>query len=172
MNPIIVWVAQGFYAGRLPVTPGSFGSLVGIAWVALLLSTRTVWAYASISLLAVFCSVWLCGKAEKILGQTDPSSVVFDEIVAIPFCFAGWLLLTGWDQDRLPGPESLFAANGWIWTLGIFFAFRFFDILKPWPVRQSQLLPGGWGVTIDDLAAAGYVNLVVLAAWGAQVRFS
>jgi phosphatidylglycerophosphatase A len=40
-----------------------------------------------------------------------------------------------------------------------------FDIIKPWPVRQSQALPGGWGITVDDVLAAGYVNLVV---WGAS----
>jgi phosphatidylglycerophosphatase A len=46
---------------------------------------------------------------------------------------------------------------------GVFAAFRLFDILKPWPVRQSQVLPGGWGITIDDLLAAVYVNLLFLA---------
>jgi phosphatidylglycerophosphatase A len=39
-------------------------------------------------------------------------------------------------------------------------AFRFFDVLKPWPVRQSQSLPGGWGVTMDDMLAAVYVNFL------------
>ena len=46
----------------------------------------------------------------------------------------------------------------------VFGAFRFFDVLKPWPVKQSQSLPGGWGVVVDDLLAAVYVNVVVLAA--------
>jgi phosphatidylglycerophosphatase A len=49
-------------------------------------------------------------------------------------------------------------------SIGIFALFRFFDILKPWPVRQSQKLPGGWGVTVDDVLAAGYVNIVALVA--------
>jgi phosphatidylglycerophosphatase A len=47
-------------------------------------------------------------------------------------------------------------------TFGVFAAFRFFDIVKPWPVRQSQSLPGGWGITVDDVLAAGYVNVTIL----------
>ena len=50
-------------------------------------------------------------------------------------------------------------------TLGVFALFRFFDVLKPWPVQQSQSLPGGWGVTIDDVLAAIYVNLAVLLVY-------
>ena len=53
----------------------------------------------------------------------------------------------------------------WPLTLGVFALFRFFDVVKPWPVRQSQSLPGGWGVTVDDALAAVYVNLTVLAAY-------
>jgi phosphatidylglycerophosphatase A len=45
---------------------------------------------------------------------------------------------------------------------GVFVAFRLFDVWKPWPVRQSQTLAGGWGVTIDDALAAVYVNVVVV----------
>ena len=46
--------------------------------------------------------------------------------------------------------------------------FRFFDIAKPWPVRQSQVLPGGWGITIDDVLAAVYVNGVVLLVYAGK----
>lgn len=46
-----------------------------------------------------------------------------------------------------------------------FLLFRLFDIWKPWPVRQSQRLPGGWGIVVDDLLAAVYVNATVVAVW-------
>jgi phosphatidylglycerophosphatase A len=48
----------------------------------------------------------------------------------------------------------------WKITLAILFAFRVFDILKPWPVGRSQRLPGGWGVTVDDILAAIYVAVI------------
>jgi phosphatidylglycerophosphatase A len=70
-----------------------------------------------------------------------------------------------------PGQEQLFTGNGWWVVGGIFVAFRLFDIVKPWPVRGSQALPGGWGITVDDFLAAAYVNLVTLAALAAGRLF-
>jgi phosphatidylglycerophosphatase A len=113
--------------------------------------------------LGVFVSVWLCGFAEDLLRQKDPGSVVLDEVVALPVCFASWIGLRLWKTGALPGPDYFFSKSNWLAVFGVVAAFRLFDIWKPWPVRQSQSLPGGWGITIDDLLAAGYVNLVVLA---------
>ena len=106
-------------------------------------------------------SVWLCGEAEIILNETDPGSVVLDEIIAIPVCFAAWTWHYHLHHGIFPQISNM-TQTDWFWILGIFAAFRFFDIAKPWPVRQSQNLPGGWGVTIDDLLAAVYVNLITL----------
>ena len=53
----------------------------------------------------------------------------------------------------------------------LFVLFRLFDIAKPWPIRGSQSLPGGWGVTVDDLLAAAYVNVIVLAVFLAKQWF-
>jgi phosphatidylglycerophosphatase A len=163
-NPLL-WVAQGFMTGRSPVAPGTVGSLLGIPWVALLLWPGTPWTYALGALAGIALSVWLCGVAEQLLGETDPPSVVLDEIVAFPLCFTGWLILSHWGRGLPVGPTSLVSEGNWKWTIGIYIAFRVFDIAKPWPVRQSQNLPGGWGVTVDDLLAAVYVNLVVLLVW-------
>jgi phosphatidylglycerophosphatase A len=116
------------------------------------------------SLLAIACSVWFCGQAEQILGQTDPGSVVLDEIAAMPVCFVGWLILAGWPAGSSAG-ASLITDGRWRWTLGIYVLFRVFDVLKPWPVKQSQALPGGWGVTADDLLAALYVNVAIALVW-------
>jgi len=62
----------------------------------------------------------------------------------------------------MPEWRSFFSETTWHWSLLIVLLFRLFDIAKPWPVGPSQTLPGGWGVTIDDLLAALYVNLVML----------
>ena len=157
-----LWVAQGFGVGRIPFAPGTIGSLVGLAWLALLLCAHS-WLIFAIGCLAGFAlSVWLCGEGEKLLNQKDPGSVVMDEITAIPMCFIAAMLLAISRQNAWPGPDFFFAGPHWLETAAIFGLFRFFDIVKPWPVRQSQALPGGWGVTIDDVLAAVYVNLVVL----------
>ena len=68
----------------------------------------------------------------------------------------------------MPGAAYFFSARTWPLTLGVFAAFRLFDVAKPWPVYQSQSLHGGWGVTIDDVLAAVYVNLVVLLVYAAR----
>ncbi|MFO1500750.1 MAG: phosphatidylglycerophosphatase A [Verrucomicrobiota bacterium] len=167
MNGFLLWVAQGFYSGRIPFAPGTFGSCVGLAWAAVLLAFG-LWGYCLGAVLGALVSIRVCGQAERIIGQTDPGSVVLDEIVAMPFCFAAWIGMHLAKTGQFPSPSDLFITQTWWLTLATFAAFRFFDITKPWPVKQSQRLPGGWGVTIDDLLAAGYVNLLVLV--GAALR--
>jgi phosphatidylglycerophosphatase A len=158
----MLFIAQGFGFGRIPVAPGTFGSLLGLGWFVLLLLAGNIWVLLLGTLVGIGVSVWLCGAAEKKLGQKDPSSVVLDEITAMPVCFFSWACVCLWKTDTLPGPEDLVSGNHWIMTLSVFAAFRFFDVVKPWPVRQSQALPGGWGITLDDVLAALYVNVVVL----------
>jgi len=159
---LIVWVAQGFGAGRIPVAPGTFGSVVGVGWLLLLLLPRNSWFFSSMVILTAFGSVWICGIVEKLLNQTDPPSVVLDEIIAVPFCFAGWIGLYYARNGSMPSPDYFFQGTTWPLTLAVVLAFRIFDVWKPWPIRQSQRLSGGWGVTIDDLLAALYVNLVTM----------
>ncbi|HEY3861381.1 MAG TPA: phosphatidylglycerophosphatase A [Verrucomicrobiae bacterium] len=156
-----LWIAQGFGAGRIPFAPGTFGSVVGLGWLAALMCLKSWPLFIAGNVAAVALSVWLCGEGERLLGRKDPGSVVLDEIVAIPICFAAWLVSAWAPHHAWPGAAFLW--QHWASSIGIFALFRFFDILKPWPVRQSQNLPGGWGVTVDDVLAAVYVNAVVLA---------
>jgi phosphatidylglycerophosphatase A len=128
----------------------------------MLVATGNFWAYLAGAIEGIAFSIWLCDDAERILDQKDPGSVVLDEIIAIPFCFLPWVATEWWRTDSLPMLTSFFTGRAlWI-TLGIVALFRVFDIWKPWPVRQIQRLPGGWGVTIDDLLAAVYVALISL----------
>ena len=163
-----LWIAQGFGVGRIPVAPGTFGSLVGMLWLGLLLMTRSLWLFAAGTIAGIALSVWLCDVAEKTLGQKDPGSVVLDEIAALPVCFFAWVTIRLCQTGSLPGFAYFVSAQTWPLTLGVFVACRFFDIAKPWPVRQSQSLPGGWGITIDDVLAAVYVNVVVLLVYAGR----
>ena len=163
LKPLLLWLAQGFGVGRIPFAPGTFGSLVGLLWFVLLLATGSIWIYLAGCVAGFFISVWLCGVAEKILRQRDPGSVVMDEITAIPVCCLAWVFNEWHRRGTLPSPEVFFAhRQGWMLIAVVFALFRLFDIWKPWPVRQSQSLPGGWGVTVDDFLAALYVALVTL----------
>lgn len=160
--PLSLWIAQGFGVGWIPFAPGTFGSLVGLAWFALLVSTGNFWAYLAGCIEGIAFSIWLCDDAEKILGETDPGSVVLDEIIAIPFCFLPWVTSEWWSGGTFPGVDYFFTGPALWMTFGLIVLFRVFDIWKPWPIRQIQRLPGGWGVTVDDLLAAVYVALLSL----------
>jgi phosphatidylglycerophosphatase A len=157
-----VFVAQGFGIGKVPFAPGTFGSLLGLVWFAMLIATGNFWAYLAGAIEGIAFSIWLCDDAEKILDKKDPGSVVLDEIIAIPFCFLPWVTSEWWHDGTLPVLSQFFTGRALWFTIGIVALFRLFDIWKPWPIRQVQRLPGGWGVTIDDLLAAVYVALVSL----------
>lgn len=160
-----LWIAQGFGLGRIGVAPGTFGSLLGLGWFILLLATGHLWSMVLAAVLGLAGSVWLCGYGERSLGEKDPSSVVLDEITAMPLCFAVSICLHVSRTGALPAPTYYFSKSTWVLSAGTFVAFRLFDIWKPWPVRQSQRLSGGWGITVDDVLAAAYVNVVVLAVY-------
>ena len=153
MNAFLLWVAQGFGVGRIPVAPGTIGSVVGLGWFALLLLTGNFWLFLGGTVLGLAFSVWLCGVGEKILRQTDPGSIVLDEIAAIPVCFLGLIVHAFWKSGALLPPAAFFSKQHLWLPLVAFGAFRFFDILKPWPISAAERLPGGLGVMMDDVLA-------------------
>jgi len=162
-----LWIAQGFGIGRIPFAPGTFGSVLGLGWFLALVYFQSWTVFIVGNLLGMAVSVWLCGEAERILKKTDPGSVVIDEIIAIPLCFIWWLVAAG--AHGMPGPESFL--RRWIGCVAVFALFRLFDVTKPWPVRQSQSLAGGWGVTIDDVLAAVYVNVAAVIIYYFAPKF-
>lgn len=161
MNGVILWLAQGFGVGRIPVAPGTFGSIVGLVWFYVLLLPKSPLVFVLGAVVSIAASIWLCGEGEKILGQRDPGSIVVDEIIAIPICFGSWLAQLYFKNGFWPAPNYFCSGTPLAMSLAVFTLFRVFDVWKPWPVKQSQHLAGGWGVTIDDVLAAVYVNIVV-----------
>jgi len=162
-DKLTVFVAQGFGIGRIPFAPGTWGTLLGMGWMMAVWHLMTtsggaLTAYAALTL-SIPISTWICARAEQVLNENDPGSIVLDEIVALPFAFIIYFL----NFKIAPGVEHFATPVGMIALAVGFTLFRFFDIWKPWPVRQSQSLPGGWGVVMDDVLAAVYVNLVALA---------
>lgn len=157
-----LWIARGFDTGLFPIAPGTIGTLVGVLWTLVLIAPGNLFIFATGCALGVPVSVWLCGEAEKILRSRDPGPVVLDEIIAVPICCVSWLIILALRIDHWPGANDVFESGGWIFFTAVFILFRTFDILKPAPVRQSQDLAGGLGVTIDDVLAAVYVNIVMV----------
>jgi phosphatidylglycerophosphatase A len=138
-----VWLATGVGIGLVTLAPGTIGGLWGLplTW-ALGHWEPTVQKTAIVAL--VFVAVAICTLAAKALGgDKDPQAVVLDEIVALPIAYWGV-------YDR-----SLA-----VWAAG-FLLFRLFDITKPFPARQAERLPTGWGIVADDCIAAIYACLAL-----------
>ncbi len=129
--------------GKILPAPGTWGSLLGVAYAAsLLLGLKLgMIEILIVSLVASYLAVAICGDAEVRLGRSDPGEIILDEFVAIPFCFLGWSRLTVGISD------------GVVLLVG-FMLFRFFDIVKPLGISRLQRWPAGWGVVVDDVAAA------------------
>ena len=163
-NNIILLLAQGLGTGLVPFAPGTFGSILGMFWFIGLIFFQNLYFFLIMQVISFFISVYLCGKAEKILGTPDPGSVVLDEIVAIPLCFTIPVLLYVYQHNCIPDISYFFIGKTyWLGITG-FILFRFFDIIKPWPIRGSQKLPAGLGITIDDLLAGLWTSFLLGAA--------
>ena len=138
--------------GKIPIAPGTWGSLVALLlWWFLLPLNLPI---QGILILIAFLLGWIGTHFyEKWNQRHDPKEVVIDELVGM------WLTLLGAHK------------NISIFIIG-FFLFRLFDIWKPFPIRWlDQKVPGAFGTMIDDVLAAGfaYVSLKLIVAWGLPV---
>ncbi len=139
---IIMFFATGFYTGYSPFAPGTFGTLPGLllCWV---ISFFSLWiAVAALSVFILF-SIFIADQAETITGHKDPGLIVIDE-------------MAGMGATLLGLPFTLTTA-----VIG-FLVFRFFDILKPFPIGYlEKKFTGGLGITIDDVAAGIIGNILL-----------
>ncbi len=136
-------LAQGGGVGRVPVAPGTAGTLLAVPlYLALTAAAAAAglspYGYAAVVLALAAAGVWLCGVAERELGTHDHPSVVWDEIVGY--------LVTMW-----------LAPPGWGWVVIGFVLFRLFDIWKPFPIGAlERRVRGGLGTMLDDILAGLY----------------
>ncbi len=138
------FLAIGFGAGLARYAPGTMGTLVAIPLGLLLklLPPALFWAVLAVLFLV---GISLCGAASRMLRRHDPGNIVWDEMVGY------WLTVA-------------FVPVSWVWWLAAFVAFRLFDILKPWPIRQlERYFGGGLGIMLDDVVAAVYAMAVLWA---------
>ena len=135
-------LAFGFGSGLSAIVPGTLGTLAAVP-IYLLLVKLPLWLYALCLLFASAVGVHLCGYASERLEVHDHKGIVWDE-------FAGfWLTM-------LAIPPS------WQNILAGFVLFRFFDMLKPWPISLADKnIHGGFGIMFDDILA-GLASLVIL----------
>ena len=140
MKRFCLFVATGFGLGLVaPVAPGTIGSIPGVL---LSFATTQLPAWLQIPVCTAFAilAIPFCDVAEQVLGVKDDGRIVADEWMLYPLAVIGLPL----------------ASLPW-WSILVFFCVvRAVDILKPWPARGLQAIPGGRGIVIDDFVANLY----------------
>jgi phosphatidylglycerophosphatase A len=132
--------------GYIPLAPGTFGSLVGVAifWALTRVAAGSILVIVAI-LAFIFAGIWAGTRTEEISGRKDPGKIVVDEVAGqlialFPLVFVKWGVTT---------------------VMLSFILFRFFDIVKPYPANKLQELEGGVGVMCDDLVAGAYAAIIM-----------
>jgi len=143
VKKLAVFLATGCGIGLfVPFAPGTFGSLPGVA-LAYWTTTLPFALQVPLCLALTLMAIPICGAAERFFGIKDDGRISADEWMLYPIALIGIPL----------------AALPW-WSMLVFFCVvRAVDIVKPWPCRRLQAIPGGRGVVVDDF----FANLYSLA---------
>ena len=137
-------LAFGFGAGLSPYAPGTIGTLIAVPIVILVAQFGWI-THLAFALAACFGGVYLCGESARRLDVHDHPGIVWDEIA-------------GYTVTMLAAPTEP------LWLLVGFLLFRFFDIVKPSPIREADhSLRGGLGIMLDDIIAGVFAGAILLA---------
>lgn len=142
MRHPVHFLSLGFGSGLSPFAPGTLGTLAALplVWLAADLSLLYL---GLIAVLSFLFGIWICAQTTKALGVHDHPAIVWDEFVGY------WMTM-------------MLVPKTWPWLLAGFACFRFFDIVKPWPIAWvDRRIRGGLGVMLDD-AIAGVQAAAVL----------
>ncbi|MGC2420596.1 MAG: phosphatidylglycerophosphatase A [Candidatus Acidiferrales bacterium] len=174
--------------GYIPIAPGTFGSLAGLVLVTLPFFSVVAFTLISgdftiatsgsrvldpILLTHIFVAaataaigVWSANRAAAFWREKDPQRVVIDEVSGQHLAIVlGCALPVWWKPAQMMwGPGTfgyitMHSALSWKYLLVGFILFRVFDIWKPFPARQAERLPGGWGIMADDWIAGIYAAM-------------
>ncbi len=141
----VLFLAFGFGSGLAKKAPGTFGTLAAIP-VYWLFSQTGIIFYSVLTVIVTVAGVWICGLAAEKLDEHDFGGIVWDEIAG--YLITLWLVPFSW-QAVVVG----------------FVLFRFFDIIKPWPIKWiDQKVHGGLGIMLDDVLAAVFAGALLLLA--------
>ena len=140
----VCFIGFGFGTGLAPKAPGTFGTLPALFIAGLLLGCGLgKFGLAVLSVILFFIGIWICDVTERSIGVHDYGGIVWDEIAAMMLVLAC-------------------VPQGLGWWLAAFAAFRFFDAVKPPPIRWfDQKVRGGFGVMLDDFIAALFATAAV-----------
>lgn len=134
--------ALGFGSGLSPRAPGTFGTIAAMP-IYYVMSGLPLAAYIPLVFVLLIAGIFICGQSARLMQVHDHPGIVWDEIV-------GYLITMTATPD------------GWMWMIVGFILFRFFDIVKPWPLNWiDRKVGGGLGIMLDDVIA-GIVSCLLM----------
>lgn len=145
LRSFAIFVATGALSGYFPFAPGTVGSVVGLVLYAGVRSSGGRVLEAATIVVVALVGCWASFEAERHFGREDPGQVVVDEVL-------GMLVTVAFVPVTISG------------AVVAFLLFRVLDILKPYPARQFESFPGGWGIMADDAMAGVYGNVLMRVA--------
>lgn len=142
MKTVTKMLSTFFYFGYTPFIPGTVGSLGGLVFYLMVKNTPVLYIGSLIVLIII--ALLVINKAERHFGKKDAPPIVIDEAIGMMTAL-------------------LFLPQEPVLILFAFIAFRLFDIVKPFPIRQSERVRSPYGVLLDDIIAGCYANLATHA---------
>ncbi|MBU4305810.1 MAG: phosphatidylglycerophosphatase A [Candidatus Omnitrophica bacterium] len=142
MQNLIRILSTACFIGYMPLMPGTYASALGLFLTVLFGQMR--FFYFLLTGILLIAGFLVCGRAERLFNEKDSSKIVIDETAGIMLAYC------------------LVPLNPLNLILG-FILFRAFDVLKPFPIKQIQRIPGSAGIMLDDMLAALYTAGVLFA---------
>lgn len=155
---LIYWLGIGLGSGLPRRAAGTWGTVGGLV-VAIPMLWLGFWGFLAVTVMGALVGSYICGKTSDLMGVHDDPHIVWDEWVGMWVSLLPILWLHFYDDDLLQGHQLSLL----LLYFAAFVAFRFFDILKPFPIKWvDKNVSGGFGILIDDILAGLMAGVVLI----------
>ena len=155
---LIYWLGIGLGSGLPKRAAGTWGTVGGLV-VAIPMLALGFWGFLAVTVVGALVGSYICGKTSDLMGVHDDPHIVWDEWVGMWVSLLPILWLHFYDDALLQGHQLSLL----LLYFAAFVAFRFFDILKPFPIKWvDKNVSGGFGILIDDILAGLMAGVVLI----------
>ena len=164
---LIYWLGIGLGSGLPKRAAGTWGTVGGLV-VAIPMLALGFWGFLAVTVMGALVGSYICGKTSDLMGVHDDPHIVWDEWVGMWVSLLPILWLHFYDDDLLQGHQLSLL----LLYFAAFVAFRFFDILKPFPIKWvDKNVSGGFGILIDDILAGLMAGVVLIVFVSVLVNY-
>ena len=155
---LIYWLGIGLGSGLPKRAAGTWGTVGGLV-AAIPMLWLGFWGFLAVTVVGALVGSYICGKTSDLMGVHDDPHIVWDEWIGMWVSLLPMLWLHFYDDALLQGHQLSLL----LLYFAAFVAFRFFDILKPFPIKWvDKNVSGGFGILIDDILAGLMAGVVLI----------